>query len=189
MRFSISYFSLLLFAIMLVPQPASAQGTDILVDARRLNKVENPSELDRWRKVIDAREARLIGDAITSYYGCVGCYSRVGDAINTIVPLPAGGEEHKGVVQAPVGYTVCRAYVKNPSVTCNGTFTGSYRTANDPNSANLDGLHWYMVVPKPKPGKGRCWVDGTVVVEFVKAEIRSKMKCRSTGEIAFHYGK
>jgi len=171
--------------------PASAQSPEILVDARHLDQVENPSELDRWRKVVDSQEVRAIGDAITTYYGCAGCYSMVGDGINTIVPLPSSGEEHKGVIQAPVGYTVCRAYVQNPSVNCNGTFTGSYRTADDPNSAHLDGLHYYIVVPKPAIGAGRCWVDGTVVVEFALASPgnREKLKCHASGTVAFHYGK
>jgi hypothetical protein len=170
--------------------PANAQSP-LLVDARHLDQVENPSELDRWRKVLDTQEVRAIGDAITTYYGCVGCYSMVGDGINEIVPLPSGGEEHKGVIQAPVGYTVCRAYVKDPSVNCDGTFTGSYRTADDPNSANLDGLHYYIVVPTPAIGAGRCWVDGTVVVEFALASPgnRERLKCAASGTIAFHYGK
>jgi hypothetical protein len=115
----------------------------------------------------------------------------VGDGINKIVPLPSSGESHNGVIQAPVGYIVCRAYVKDPSVNCNGTFTGCFRTAVDKDSAHLDGLHWGMVVPKPGIGAGRCWVDGTVVVEFIKASPgnRAKMKCHATGEVAFHYGK
>jgi hypothetical protein len=173
--------------------PANAQtpGTEILITARHLDQVENPSEVDRWRKVIDDQEVRVIGDAVTTYYGCVGCYSMVGDAINNIVPFGANGQEHKGVIQAPVGYTVCRAYVKNPSVNCNGTFNGSYRTADDPNSARYDGLHWYMVVPTPGIGGGRCWSEGTIVVEFIKASPgnREKRQCHKSGEVAFQYGK
>ena len=141
--------------------------------------------------VLDTQETRMIGDAVTAYYGCVGCATLMSESMRKIVPLPAGGNEHKGVIQAPVGYTVCHAYVKDPSVNCNGTFTGSYRTADDPNSARLDGLHWYMVVPRPGPGQGRCWVEGTVVVEFVKATPNNPLRarCGKSGETAFHYGK
>ena len=174
--------------------PLKAQGVEageILVDVRRLDRVENPSEFERWRRVLDTQEARYVGDAVTSYFGCVGCYSLVGDGLNRIVPLQSSGEEHRGVIQAPIGYTVCRAYVRSPSVNCNGTFTGSYRTADDPNSAMLDGLHFYIVVPKPRIGAGRCWVNGTVVVEFVRATPgnRQRRNCASSGSVAFHYGK
>jgi hypothetical protein len=119
----------------------NTQPPQIYVNALHLDHVENPSELDRWRKqVLDTKETRAIGDTITSYYGCTGCYSMVGNALNKVAPLPSGGIEHKGVIQAPPGYTVCRAYAKSPSVNCNGTLTGSYRTADDPVSAHLDGL-------------------------------------------------
>lgn len=170
---------------------ASAAAPKILVAAQHLDQVENPSEIQRWRKVVDSREARAIGDAVTSYYGCVGCYSMVGNVINKISPIPTGSEEHKGAIQSPSGFTICRAYVKDPSVNCNGTFTGTYRTADDPNSGKIDGLHWYIVVPKPAIAAGRCWVDGTVVVEFVKATAnnRKHMKCHQSGQMAFHYGK
>jgi hypothetical protein len=105
--------------------------------------------------------------------------------------LSNAGNEHKGVIQAPVGYTVCRAYAKNPSVNCNGTLTGSYRTADDPGSGGYDGLHYYIVVPTPGIGAGRCWVDATIVVEFLRATPgnRSRHNCDQSGTIAFHYGK
>jgi hypothetical protein len=187
-------FALFLIALssIVLWQPAKAQDSqEILVDAIHLDQVENPAELDRWRKVLDTQEVRAIGDAVSTYYGCVGCYSMVGNVINTIKPLSNAGNEHKGVIQAPVGYTVCRAYAQNPSVNCNGTLTGSYRTADDPASGNYDGLHYYIVVPTPGIGAGRCWVDATVVVEFLRATPgnRSRHNCAASGTIAFHYGK
>jgi hypothetical protein len=81
----------------------------------------------------------------------------------------------------------------DPSLTCNvGTLTGSYRTADDPDSANYDGLHWYIVVPKPAGiGAGGCWVEATIVVEFIRATPgnRARRKCPASGTIAFHHGK
>jgi hypothetical protein len=62
--------------------PAAAQ--EVKVAAFDLSQVENPSEIDRWRVVVDSSTVRAVGDAITSYYGCVGCYSMVGDTINMI---------------------------------------------------------------------------------------------------------
>ena len=88
------------------------------------------------------------------------------------------------MIQAPAGYTVCHAAAKDPSLTCSGTLTGSYRTADDPNSAHYDGLHWYMVVPKPSGiGAGGCWVEATIVVEFIRATPgnRARRKCPASG--------
>ena len=117
----------------------------------------------------------------------------VGNTINHISPNNQGSEEHHGVIQAPVGYTVCRAYLVEPtSVTCNGTLTGGYRTADDPNSGRMDGLHWYMVVPHPAGiGPGRCWVDAGIRVEFLRATPgnRQRRNCGASGDVAFHMGK
>jgi hypothetical protein len=182
---------IIIFACGHAASEQNSNPPEILVEARHLEQVENPGEIDRWRKVIDAQEVRAIGDAVTTYYRCTGCYSMVGDAINTTVPLKDAGNEHSGVIQAPVSYTVCRAYGKDQSLNCNGTLTGSYRTADDKNSGGHDGLHWYIVVPKPGVGHGRCWVDATIVVEFLYASPgnREKHNCGKTGTIAFHYGK
>lgn len=171
-----------------------AQTKDVLMTAQRLNKVENPSEIARWwTSVINTKEGKAIADMLATSFG----YPRGGAAaiegIAAIVgPGRNAGNEHWGTIQAPVGYTACTAFVREPSVNCNGTFTGVLRTADHSQSGGIDGLHWYMVVPRPNIGAGRCWVDGIVVVTFVRASKKADFKCQTpnvTSSPAFHYGK
>jgi hypothetical protein len=182
-------------AVVLASSSTNAQDKDpkdTLIFAAHLDKYKAPNAIESWRRLLDAKETRAVGDAITTFFDCPGCYSMVGDGINAVVPFSAEGNEYKGVVQAPAGYTVCHAVAKDPSLTCNGTLTGSYRTADDPKSAHYDGLHWYMVVAKPSGiGAGGCWVEATIVVEFIRATPgnRQRRKCPASGTIAFHYGK
>lgn len=180
-------------AILLATVPNCANAQEVLVTAENLDHVENPSDLERVWKVVDTSQAKLIGDAIATYYGCPGCVTASFKFIDDahVIHFGDSGIEHRGAIQAPVGYTVCRAYVMNPSVNCNGTFTGYYCTADDPHCAHIDGLHWYIVVPQPGIGQGRCWVDGTVVVEFLQATPGNRVQhnCGQPNTVAFHYGK
>jgi hypothetical protein len=183
---------LLVAAALLAGGFKSASAQDILVEARNLDHVNNPAELERWwTDVEDTTVVKAIGEAVASYYGCRGCVTAFHNAVNNVVHFSNGPQDFSGAIQSPNGYTVCRAYVMNPSVNCNGTFTGSYRTAKDPHSGGIDGLHWYMVVPRPGLFAGRCWANGTVVVEFARASLPNPAvaKCGETGTIAFHYGR
>ena len=77
-RFALFPLMALIFVSGQSVNAQNADSSEILVDAIHLDQVENPAELDRWRKIVDTQEVRAIGDAVTSYYGCVGCYSMVG---------------------------------------------------------------------------------------------------------------
>ena len=162
---------------------------DILIEARNLHHANNPAALERWWQ--DVEDTAGIGEAVASAYGCVGCVTAFYKAVNNVVHFSNGPQDFSGAIQSPVGYTICRANVMNPSVNCNGTFTGSYRTADDPNSASIDGLHWYIVVPPPGLFQDACWANGTVVVEFARAtpDNPARSKCGKSGTVAFHYGK
>jgi hypothetical protein len=185
---------LILLLVPIVTFARIAAAEDVLVVAKHIDQVENPRELEKlWKEVINTPVAKTVADAVVSLYtGCVGCTTVAINFINTnVVHFRDAGEEHVGAIQAPVGYTVCRAYVMSPSVNCNGTFTGSYRRADDPASGKIDGLHYYIVVPRPAAFGGRCWVEGTIVVTFINARADNPLwpKCAKSGEIAFHYGK
>jgi len=165
-----------------------------LVDAKQINQVENSRELELlWTQVINTPLAKTIADAVVTFYtGCAGCTTTGINFINAnIVHFNDDGETHVAAMQAPVGYTICHAYVMDPSVNCDGTFTGTYRKATDPASAHIDGLHYYLVVPKPAAFAGRCWVNGTIVATFVYAgsENPQLATCGQSGAVAFHYGK
>lgn len=179
-------------AMMLDCATAIAQQSKMLASVYDLNIVESPSEFDRWwREIINTPEGKAALDAVAAYFGCEGCGTAFVEGVNAVRQQRDEGNEHKGWIQAPVGYTICRAWVVDPSVNCNGTFTGSYRRADDPASGGIDGLHYYMVVPTPRIGAGRCWVDGDVNVTFALAQSENEYlsKCGQSGEIAFHYGK
>lgn len=112
----------------------------------------------------------------------------------TVVHFSDTDLEHKGAIKAPIGYTVCHADVKTPIVTCNGTFGGYYRTAEDQKSEGIDGLHYFLVVSEEslkaaKPLPGKCFVDATIIVTFVTKGLSTRFNCNSTGMLAFQYGK
>ena len=167
----------------------TAHAQDILVSAYHLDMIENPSEPARWWKQINPQDGEAILNTIATDYGYPGGGTTVINTVNAVIGHSDHGEDHKGWFQSPVGYTVCSAYVQNPSVNCNGTFAGSYRSADDPNSGGIDGLHYYIVVPVPNIGGGRCWAEGTVVITFVNAIKKPQFPCHRSGEIAFHYGR
>jgi len=55
-------------ALALSTSPSFAQSKDVLVVAQKLNKVENPAEIQRWWKsVINTGEGKLIADAVATF--------------------------------------------------------------------------------------------------------------------------
>jgi hypothetical protein len=155
----------------------------LIVTQKHLDKVESP-DAKYWIDII-----KVAGSAIATAYG----YPEAAVAIQDIPSRNSKdqGNEHWGHIQAPVGYTTCDAYVVDPSLTCNSTFTGVIRTADHPGSGGIDGLHWYIVVPKPSGAfPGRCWVDGYVVVIFADASQGRPSSCKAANNgPTFHYGK
>jgi hypothetical protein len=184
--FTLSLIAVLIRFTAALTEPALAQET--LVVAKNIDHVEQPNLLQQLWKTVDSDQAKAIL-ATLGWSEVLGGVELL-DQVN-VIHFSDSGIDLSGAIQAPVSYTVCHAYIKDPSVNCNGTLTGSYRTADDPHSAKIDGLHYYIVVPKPAAFAGRCWVNGTIIVTFIKADpgARSKFNCGQTGTIAFHYGK
>jgi hypothetical protein len=85
-----------------------AQSKDVLMVAQRLNKVENPSEIDRWwTSVINTQEGKTIADMVATYFGYPGGGTTAIEGIAAIVgPGRNAGNEHWGTIKAPVDYTV-----------------------------------------------------------------------------------
>jgi hypothetical protein len=175
--------------------PALAQDTLVLV--KDIDRVEHLNLLEKlWKAVDNATEKSLTSHidwpelkTSPSFLGGV-----------TVVHFSDTGFEDDGAIEAPVGYTICHATIREPSVTCNGWVTAEYRTAADPDSKKVDGLHYNVTFEKPKPTSekpnptiaqpppGKCWLYGTMVVTFVLQSKRSTFKCGQTGTVAFHYG-
>jgi hypothetical protein len=186
-------------ALGLGVSPSIAQNgptKDVVVVAQDLSRVENPSEIERWwTSVFNTQEGKAILDGVALYFGYPGGGTAAIEGINAITgPKKDAGNEHWGTIQAPKDYTVCIAKVHNPSLNCNGTFTGVLRTADHRDSGGIDGLHWYMVVPQPGLGGGKCWANGAVEVTFVRASKKAQFgdKCHPVNTntpAEFHYGK
>jgi hypothetical protein len=174
---------------LLIVSPAASQ--EIQVFETRLNKVENPSALDKVGTILNTREVQAAAKAAAGLlYGIPPeTVDRVVGIANTAVHYDATkGTTSTGYIQSPAGYTICQAEWMNPSLTCNNTFNASYRRAR-PNGQGIDGLHWQMVVNKPPVLESvRCWVDGTVKVTFVKPELREKYHCQPYGYCAWLEG-
>lgn len=199
---AVRHFSFIFLLVGLLFLPSRAKAQDFQVDVRRLDQVENPSELQRWGHIADTPEGKALIAIGLSYFGVPPAYAATAATAITAAMgnFPASGTSHVGYIQAPVGYTVCHAEVHQwdpnkpdhiggygPSLNCGNTFNATYRTADDPHSANIDGLHWYMVVNRPGIGAGSCWVDGMVSVFFVKYEKKGNYNCAHSGDVAWTY--
>ena len=167
-----------------------AQNT--LVLAKNIDHVEHFSLLEQLWKSIDQKKVERILASL-KWPELKDPTLRIIDNA-AVVHFSDTDVEHKGAIKAPIGYTVCHADVKAPIVTCNGTFGGYYRTAEDQNSEGIDGLHYFLVVPQEsleavKPLPGKCFVDATIIVTFVVKGLTTRFKCNSTGTLAFKQGK
>jgi hypothetical protein len=109
-----------------------------------------------------------------------------------IVHFSDTGFEDQSAIAAPIGYTICHAAMKDLLVSCSGSLTAVYRTATDPDSREIDGLHYSITYVKPaaaavQPSPGKCSISGELVVTFVELNRRSQFKCGDTGSLAFQY--
>jgi hypothetical protein len=112
----------------------------------------------------------------------VDCSQEAVAATEAIKKLSASdkqeGEEHHGIIRAPVGYEICKAKAdwKNASITGEVTFnTRIVRTPND------NGLGYYAVVPKNR-SSGQ-WVETMLYLEFVPAGKTGQYGCWATDTI------
>ena len=163
--------------------PSLANAQDTVVLAKHLDIVEEPNlPVSAW-KAISSPVAQQILSAVgwTELRAGIQLIKSLG-----LISFEDRGEEHKGAIQSPNGYSVCHAKVENPSVNCGGTFAGSYRTWDDPANGGVDGLHYYIVVPQPGAFSGRCWSEGIILITFVPAYRRSQFNCAPTGTVAFY---
>jgi hypothetical protein len=175
-------------ALTIWPIPVFAQDTLVLV--KDIDRVEHLNLLEQlWKAVDNAKERSLISQMDWSELKVPADF--IGGV--TVVHFSDSGFADDSAIEAPVGYTICHATIKEPSVTCSGSITAEYRTAADPGSKKIDGLHYNVAFEKPNPTvaqplPGKCWLYGTIVVTFVLQSKRSTFKCGETGTVAFHYG-
>jgi hypothetical protein len=176
-----------------------------------MDTVENPSEGSRWWKLIDTPQGAAVLNAGGAALGLPGAGTaalKIGDKIPgiggnsavtdirnvglnavSITNVRDAGEEHTGAFRAPQGYSVCNAICGSPSVNCNGTLAGSLRTKDDPASGGFDAFWYYVVVPKPGIGAGKCWAEcNPLRVTFVRYDLRASFAgtCGKTGSVPFY---
>jgi hypothetical protein len=168
-------------------EPAYAQTTLVLV--RYIDRVEHLNLLEKlWKPVNPSGEKSLLSQE--DWPELKTSTQLIGGA--TVVHFANTGFDDQAAIEAPAGYTICHAVMKEPSVTCNGSLSAVYRVAADPESDKIDGLHYKIAFSKPNPTAaqpipGRCWVYGTIMITFVLPTERSKSKCGQTGTAAFQY--
>lgn len=167
--------------------PVNAQ--DVLVQKFMFNKIKHPNEIQFILTTITSDEFRAAASAIATAYGIPPnvIVTTIGVAEALRKAESKSGDELRGAFQSPPGYTICEAIWHNPSLNCGNTFNASYRRAKA-GGGGLDGLHWYGVVRRPRPGQGRCWIDGVVEIRFVKAEQRARYPCQPYGICAWLEG-
>jgi hypothetical protein len=181
------------------PVRADAQVTLVLV--KEIDHVEHLNLLDKlWRDVDASRHKVLLSEPNWSEIKPVlpqhnttplVVPTQIISDVKVIHFLDTGFEDQSTIV-SPAGYTICHAAMKDLSVTCKGSLTAVYRTAIDPDSKKIDGLHYTITYTKPdaaavQPSPGKCSISGEFVVTFVELNRRSQFKCGETGSVSFQY--
>jgi hypothetical protein len=173
--------------------PALAQEDKVLVNEYywivqqpKVNIAENTlKQLNTPEgKAIIGTAATLIGLDPTltgTIIGIAGAASKLTSSQN--------GDERSGLIQSPVGYTICAARPSNPhygagdkgiETHCDTTFNSTILRVHP--GVNLDGLGWYMAVPRKVGCDSR--VAAPFVVVWVKADPgwQNQHHCEPTGE-------
>lgn len=171
--------------ICLCATASGAQDRDILIAVQRLNKIENPAQVEKtWSDIAETSEGRDLIDQATKGVGAQHAIATTA----RIHYLKNRGNQHWGVISAPDDYTACMASVERPVINCKeGSFVGALK-AHQP--GKLDGFHWYMIVPRRQIGAPSCWIDGTVVITFVATDKKAQYPCQAVnGPPVFQYGR
>ena len=92
-----------------------------------------------------------------------------------IVSHNQNGEEHSGIIRAPVNYEICMAKIDWENAFIDGMSTFNTRIEREPQN---NGLGFYAVVPKNRP-EGHS-VKATFYLEFVPAGTTNQYSCWPT---------
>jgi hypothetical protein len=82
------------------------------------------------------------------------------------------GEEHHGIIRAPVGYEICRVKIDWGNTSITGESTFNTVILRDPQN---NGLGYYAVVPKHR--KEGHWISAPLYLKFVPAGKVSENGC------------
>jgi len=140
-------------------------------------------------KQLNTPKGKVIIGLVAPYLGVSGELISIGVA-NIPIHVTGGPQDFRGVIQSPVGYTICYARPFNPNlgagdkgIETHGDTTFNATVLRVIPGTNQDGLAWYMVVPQKVGTDTR--VHAPFEVVWVKAdpgwETRYK-NCKPTGE-------
>lgn len=122
---------------------------NVLIQRDKLNV------LQKTAKELNTSEGQAVVSAACFVIGCdpISINASIAEGARMIVP--EGQQDMNGIIQTPVGYTICYAEPSNQNMGAGdkGIETHGDTTFNTtilrvvPGVNNLDGLGWYMVVP------------------------------------------
>jgi hypothetical protein len=105
--------------------------------------------------------------------------------VRPIPERPDSATDRYFMIQAPIGYTTCRAWVENPSVAGDSTFEGYIHRVDPGKGERYDAIMVNTSVSKPGIGEPNHWAKGEMHVVF-KDATKGMAGCQPLG-LAFHY--
>ncbi|CAN5559860.1 hypothetical protein BH10PSE7_BH10PSE7_29890 [soil metagenome] len=167
--------NLLLTSVTLFVFCSAAHADDILLQEFRYNPKKEGDDVRIVFNTATEPEARYAVGAVAGALGANPAAVVVATSYMTIINqrTEQSGINYWGYFRHPDGYTICNAELINPSANCGNTFNAAMR--RDPDG----GLHYYLVLNDPGFAQGRCWVDGTIRLTYIKDALwpQYKDKC------------
>jgi hypothetical protein len=156
---------------------ASAQSGPIAIKYR-FEIAEPGSFFQKTLKEMGTKEAAALITAACAAFE-VDCSQEAVAATQVVKTINVGdqasGEEHHGIIRAPVGYEICKARIDTAHASVDSQTSFSGEIIRD---AHENGLGFYAEVPKNRPQGHSAEAD--LYLEFVPAGTLSKYGCWPT---------
>ncbi|MGJ4945023.1 hypothetical protein ACQR1W_30970 [Bradyrhizobium sp. HKCCYLS1011] len=151
---------------------------------------DKQSFVEKTVKEANTPEGKAIIGAVATYIGVNPKVTSIGLAALAATAPRAGVQDTNGLIQSPVGYTICYARPSNPNMGAgdkgiethgDSTFNSTINRVIPGN--NFDGLGWSMTVPFSRGGDHRVAASFDVVmVKAVPGWQNVYKNCELTGE-------
>jgi hypothetical protein len=165
----------------LVVGMGSAQAQEIVGQRYQINRTVSPEGPWQWvvRQVNTPEGQALLAAAGAAFAIPPGTISTVVAVADVAARFePRRGEEYRGILPAPGGYSICRVQRVGTgfSVSRRTTFNTTINRSSDNN-----GLSWYAHIPRERWRHGRSWVNVDMYVWFVRRGLESQYNCSPSG--------
>lgn len=164
--------------LLLVGSALADDGRPIAI-GYKFNISESGSFWEKTLKEMGTKETAAMITAACAVFGidCSEAAVAATAAIkNLVVKDDVNGEEHHGIIRAPVGYEICNAKIDWGHASIDGESTFNTVILRSPQD---NGLGFYAVVPKHR--KEGHWISATLYLQFVPAGKVSQSGCMPTG--------